>query len=276
MNIKSLTNEVRNRYFFDNYRADEALIMAPFGQEHFDEGVTLLKKSEAISQLAEKNEILVFVITDTVRENCPKWIRIIRIDRIPDWPVGGGYQNRFIKWAIPFLFENVKRSVYVDSSLAFTSQVRKLRNVFDLTRQHKFFVTEHITRSGWMAEYSALRRFPQHKLNHEKLERQKVLFQELEIPMESTVFESGFIGRVHDSKYNVLNWSVLEQLSTYTGRRDQLALVYAVFKNKVVPFSLPEGEILYAGFVKSINPDTLCFVVSRKLSKLRTFYKGTF
>ncbi len=273
--IKQTITQIRKKYALDKYKAKKALIAAPFGQKHFDECVVGLTESKAVLQLANRGEILVIIVTseDMAIGVCPKWLKIVQINKIPKWPVADIYQNRFIKWAIPFLFKNIQCSIYIDSNFIITNNANKLLNIFDITRQHDFFVTTHVIRKGWQDEFNAIlnHRF----LDFEKLQKQKMLFQELNIPIKGTVFENGFIGRVHDSKYNVLNQDVLNQLSEYS-ERDQLALIYAVFKRNIILSRFPEGEILFVNHVDSINPNTICFVVNCHRDKFSSIHKEPF
>jgi len=250
---------LRKQLALDNYKADRALIAAPFGQEHFDECIGHLKDSKAVAELARKGEILALVITsiDTTIGNYPEWLKIIQIDKIPNWPTEDAYQNRFIKWAIPFLFKNIRCSIYIDSDLIITDNPEKLRHVFDTTEKHSFFVSRHVIRKGWQDEFNAILRWKY--LDSNKLQKQKELFKKMDMPIKGPVFENNFVGRVHGSKYDVLSEEVLNQLSEYS-ERDQLALVYAMFKSKITPFSLSEGQILFAGHVNSVNSDSISFV----------------
>lgn len=243
----------------DDYRVEQALITAPFGQKHFDEGVAGLTESKAICELAEKGEILVLVITacNTVIGDFPSWLKVIQIDKIPNWPTENIYQNRFIKWAIPFLFKNIKMSIYLDSDIIITSQIRKLLHVYDLIEQHKFLVTAHVMRRGWVDEINAISNWSD-KIDLSKLERQKKLFQFMNIPKLGPVFMNKFVGRTHGSRYDILSQEVLNHLFEYSSR-DQLALIYAMHKNKIIPFSIPEGEIIFTRHVLSLNEDTVCF-----------------
>ncbi len=257
--IKETIELLKNRYALDAYKASRALVTAPFGQQHFDECIRRLKDSKAACELAVQGKILVLIVTsnNTIIENYPEWLKIIQIDKIPNWPMEDTYQSRFIKWAMPFLFKNIKCSVYVDSDLIITNEPKKLLPIFSVTEKHNFFITRHIIRTGWLDEYNAILKWKY--LDRGKLEKQKEYFLHIGVPTKRTVFENNFMGRTHGSIYDALSLEVLNQLSQYS-ERDQLALVYAVFKTKLKPFSPNEGVFLFAGHVDSVNLDTITFI----------------
>lgn len=257
--IKEAILQFKQQYGFDDYKVDKALITAPFGQKYLEECITHLKSSKAIMRLAETEKILVLIVTseDIKVNNCPKEFGIIQIGEITNWPYGDRYRNRFIKWAVPFLFKNIRSSIYIDSDLIITNQTKKFLRVFDIIEQYNFFVTAHVMRRGWVDEFNAILNWPD-KIDFEKLQKQKILFQSLGIPKLGPVFINKIVGRIHGSKYDLLSQGILDHLFEYN-TRDQLALIYAMYTHKMIPFSLPEGEILFTSHVLSLNQDTLCF-----------------
>lgn len=272
--IKKTIETVRKEYALDRYQSDRAIIQAPFRQTYFDEGIQRLTDSKAVTELAKNGEIIALVITskETKIGTLPDWIKCIQVDKVPDWPEHPSYQNRFFKWAMPFLFRNIRCTVYVDSDLVITNEPKKLLRIFDITKKQRFFVTKHAIRKGWLGEYNAIIK-GKRCLSIDKLDRQKTFYQKSDLPPNCTVYENNFIGRVHGSKYDVLSLEVLNQLSEYS-ERDQLALVYAVFKTKLKPFSLREGEVLFASHVGSVNPKTITFVDHFHRNKFYSVCKG--
>jgi len=266
--IESVLKIVRNQYDLEKCKADDAIIQAPFGQKHFDEGMQRLTDSKAVSKLAQEGVLMVLIITsvETNVGHVPEWIQCIQVDKVPDWPAHPTYQNRFFKWAIPFLFPNIKTSLYLDSDLVISHKPDKLRRVFELTQEHGFLVTRHIIRKGWLDEYNAILNWEY--LDREKLKKQRELFIKDGCPKNGPVYENNFIGRMHNSSLNNLCEEVLNQLNNFS-ERDQLGLVYACFKHQIKPFALDEGELLYAGFAKSIKYEKVAFVEPWALSKMK-------
>ena len=131
--IKTIIENVRNQYALSQYKVKRAIIAAPFGQKYFDECITQLTESRAVCELAQKGEILVLVVTsvNTIIGKYPEWLKIIQIDRIPNWPTEDACQNRFIKWAIPLLFTNISCSIYIDSDVIITNRSVKIKKLFD-------------------------------------------------------------------------------------------------------------------------------------------------
>ena len=257
--IPSTLASVSQRYHLEQYRADRALIIAPFGQRHFDEGIERLTESTSVVELAKQNELLVVVITSTTSRigTLPEWITCIQVDPVPDWPSSGVYQNRFFKWAIPLLFPNISCSIYLDSDLIITAYAPKLLEVFRIAEKYKFFVTDHVIRKGWLDEYKAIVECKER--DRKTLERQKKWYLTQRLPKKGDVFENNFLARVHGSEFDELNLKVLEQLAQFS-ERDQLALVYAVFQTQLKPFTAPEGKYLYACHVGSVDLGSIAFV----------------
>ena len=258
--IEATASQLKKRCALDVYKASRALIAASFGQQYFDECITRLTESKAVCELSKKGEIRVLLITskDIVIGNHPEWLKIIQIDKIPNWPAEDAYQNRFIKWAIPFLFTNIKCSVYVDSDLIITNEPKKLLRIFNIIEKRHFFITRHVIRKGWLDEFNEIINGKRY-LNLDKLNRQKNFYQKADLPPNCEVYKNNFIGRIHGSKYDILNLEVLNQLSEYS-EKDQLALVYAIFKTKLKPFGLREGKVLFASHVDYVNLKTITFV----------------
>jgi hypothetical protein len=273
--VERIISRVANRHPFHEYRTGKALITAPFGQEHYDGCVARLTESRAVSGLATRGEIDVFLITSsgTKTTGLPGWITLIQSKGIPGWPGSDIYGSRFFKWSIPFLFTNVRCSLYIDSDFIITQKAEKLARLFSITEEHDFFVTGHVKRKGWQDEYDAIRE--RKNLKTRRIQRQKRMFERAGVPREGPVFETGFVGRVHGSRYDTLSREVLCQLFAYS-ERDQLALIYAVFKHGLMPFSVPEGDVLFASHVQKVNPDTLCFVDHYHRRMFTSIYDGPF
>lgn len=272
--IKKTVLQLKEQYGLDDYKADRALIAAPFGQKYLKECLRHLKSSKAVTDLVEMEKMLILIVTSQeIKVNRPpKEFGLIQIGEIANWPEGDHYRNRFIKWAIPFLFKNIKSSIYLDSNIIITNQADKLLHLFDIIERHQILVTAHVMRRGWVDEFNAIIRWPD-KIDSEKLQRQKILFQSLGIPKLGPVFINKIIGRIHDSKYDLLNQEILDHLSEYSAR-DQLALIYAMHTHQQTPFSLPEGEILFTRHVLSLNQDTLCFYDSRSRAAFKYLWQG--
>ena len=257
--IKRAIGLLRKQYNLDNYKADNALITASFGQNYFDEGIKRLLESKAVSELAGKGELLILVITsvDTTVKDCPEWIKIIQLNKIPNWPSANSYQNRFIKWSIPLLFRNVKNSVYIDNGLIITNYPVKMKNLFDAIKDLKFIVTAHPLRKNWVDEYNAIMKSKRF-LDRKKIMAQKDFFESLKLPYDIPITENAFLGRAHNSKFNAINLKVLSQLLQYS-ERDQLGIIYAMNITKLRPAILPSGEIFYTHLNSYINRNTVCF-----------------
>jgi hypothetical protein len=266
--IKSTIESVRKAYNLNQYKANHAIVQAPFGQRHFDEGIKRLTDSKAVTELAKQETVLVLTITskETKIGNLPNWIQCIQVYKVPDWSEHPVFQNRFFKWAIPFLFPNIKTSIYLDSDLIISNKAEKLRGLFELIEEHTYLSTRHVIREGWKAEYEAILNWK--CLDYKKLKEQHDFFIKEGLPEEGIVFENNFIGRMHNSQLNKLNEEVLNQLNNFS-ERDQLGFAYACFKHKVEPFALEEGKLLYAGFSEWINYETVSFVEPWAISKLK-------
>lgn len=262
--INSIIETTRKKYACDAYKADRAFIVAPFGQKYFDESVAHLAESRAVKALAGRERMLVLIITSMNCDTscCPDIFKVIQISPIKNWPAHDRYQNRFIKWAIPFLFKNVEASIYVDGNVSITNQAAKINNLFKVIERHKFINTKHSTRRGWEDELWAIedqKRF----LDKKKLHRQKIFFKSHGAPPGVPVCQNKFLGRVHSSEFDILNLEVLFQIFNYT-ERDQLGLNYAMHKTGKRIFSLPEGDILLTFSAERINPKSLCFVQDKR------------
>ena len=257
--IEESISQLREKYGLDDYNGDRALITAPMGQEYFDLAIKRLTHSRAVMKLSKKSDILVIVVTseDVIIKNCPKHFHIVKIGEIGNWPSGDIYKSRFVKWAIPILFKNIKTSVYIDCDLIITDKKNRLLNIFNITEREGFFVTEHNIRTGWQDEFNAILNY--RYLNMDMLNKQSDLFLKSGIPEKGPVFQTNFLGRIHNSKYDILSRKVLEQFFEYS-ERDQLGLIYAIYECGLSPFALPEGEVLYSGFVRHINNRMVTFV----------------
>lgn len=266
--IEQSIRTLRDRYNLNDYKYNRALIIAPFGQSYFDLCLKRLNSSKAIKKLSTRKDIKVIVVTseEVATKKEFKNFEVLKIKEINNWQSGELYKSRFIKWGTPFLFNNIKTSLYIDSDLIITDDILKLLYVFDLTEKHGFLVTKHDIRKGWLDEFNAILEYKY--LDRDKLEKQKILFQDLNIPENCPVYQTNFLGRVHNTKYSALSWEVLNQLKEFS-ERDQLAIIYAMYKCKIIPFSLSEGEILYTGFVNHICDNTVTFVDPASLSVRR-------
>jgi len=259
--VKATIEVVRNEYGLDEYSADRAIIQTPFAQKHFDEGIQRLANSKAVAKLAKNGSVLVVTITakQTNVDRLPGWIKCIQVDRVPEWPKHPSYQNRFFKWATPFLFSNIRVSLYLDSDIIISQKQSKLLRVFEATEEKGFLVTAHSQRKGWEDEYKAILTSSRY-IDHDKLQRQHKYFIKEGLPESAEVFQNKFIGRVHSSELNILCFETLKQMIEFS-ERDQLALAYACFKHKKKPFASKEGEFLHP-FLNSrfINFKNIAFV----------------
>lgn len=241
--IEKILKSVQEKYRLDRYKAKRAIISAPFGQKYFDEGIKKLSSSKALAELTTEGSIIIIVFTSkkTSINELPKWIHCIQVEDILNWPTHPIYQNRFFKWAIPFLFPNIKTSLYLDSDLFITQKKDKIIRIFEEIEKNEFLVTKHNLRSGWQDEYNAITK---HKyLNFEKLNEQREFFIKEKMAQNFKVFQNKIISRVHDSELSILSSEVLNQLLKFS-ERDQLALSYACYKHQKFPFASNEGEFL--------------------------------
>lgn len=288
--IKNTIVDLRTLCALDDFKADKALVAAPFGQKYFDQTIKNLTASRAVRALAIRDKLPVLIIT-SVKTNvsaCPKIFKVIRLEPIKDWPAQDTYQSRFIKWAIPLMFNNIGLSIYLDSNVKITSRIKKIYNLFNIIEKHKFVTTSHSTRKGWEDEYNAIKK-QKRCLNIENIEMQKAFFQKIGISKSIPVSQTKYLGRNHDGTFDMLSLEVLQQIRLYS-ERDQLALVYAIHRTGILPLNLPEGEILLTLWSSYFNPNSLCFkqdtdeesvdawvtkeLVKRQLKRIPTLYKA--
>lgn len=274
--IKLIIENLRSKYDLDDYKASKAFIVAPFGQKYFDQSVQQLTASKAIKSLAMRGELLVVVITS---KNCdtssvPKIFEVIQIESIEGWPGHNSCQNRFIKWAIPFLFKNIKASIYIDSNVLITNSARKVKNLFKIIKQHKFINTKHSARMGWEDEYCHIKK-EKRRVSMDKLEKQKIFFQEEKVSPGIACCQNKFLGRVHSSNFDALGFEILLQIFHFSNR-DQLGLVYAIYKTGKVPHSFAEGDLLLTYWASRFDFKRLCFVQDKQYYKklLINYFKG--
>jgi len=268
--IKTVIEVVRKKYNLDQYKMDRAIIQAPFGQKHFDEGIKKLTDSKAVRELAGNGSTLILVLTskETKVGSLPDWIKCIQVDKVPDWPEHPTYQNRFFKWAISFLFPKIKTSFYLDSDIVISQRRDKLLRFFKEVEQKNFLVTQHPSRKGWKDEYEDI--LKGRCLCQKKIELQYKFYIKEGLPGEFEVYQNKLIGRVHHSELNILCSEVLNQLKQFS-ERDQLALPYAYFKHEKKPFAEVEGKFLapFSGDSGPINFKTLAF--ADKINEVRNY-----
>lgn len=133
-----------------------------------------------------------------------------------------------------------------------------IQRLFELIERHKFIVTEHPSRAGWEDEYDMIIERKRY-INLARLKEQKKLFQKVDIRPRAPVYQNTFLGRLHSSEYEALNYEVLSQIYSYS-ERDQLAMVYAIHKTGLSPYVFPEGEILFTIWSNHVNIDTVSFI----------------
>ncbi len=278
-NINKIILNIREKYCLDAYKANRALITAPFGAGHFSEAVERLKGSKAVLELAEKKELAVLIITGSESriQEAPDWARCIQVESVPGWPANARYQSRFFKWAIPFLFPNIQTSIYFDSDLFIVGGESLLMKIFDTADKNGFLTSRHQP-GGWPDEYKRILKF-RRCMNNEKLARQINFFRSWGVPRDIGVAQTGFVARHHNSELNSISFEVLSHIFTYS-ERDQLALVWALHRLKM-PLVFTESDFLLTEFTPRVNPNRVCFVDSSQPSMLRykkiaPFFGGNF
>ncbi|MDP3920790.1 MAG: glycosyltransferase [Candidatus Omnitrophota bacterium] len=257
--IQKTIEEMRYSYALHHARSRRALILAPYGQEYFDDGLKHLTASRAVRALVAqgKLDVLIFTSKRTKISRIPEGYQVLAISDVPRWPPAPALQNRFIKWAIPLLFPNIGSSIYLDTDLRITHSSERLSQIFATIEDKKFILSLH-PRSGWQTEYEKIVRKGAHD-NRELLEQQRRLFLALGIPEQIAFYQCNFIGRRHDAlENNPFYLNVLQQLNCYSGR-DQLAVAYALFVTDIKPYSLPVGEDLFA-YAPKLQNNMPCFV----------------
>ncbi|OGW76068.1 MAG: hypothetical protein A2Z72_01720 [Omnitrophica bacterium RBG_13_46_9] len=264
MVIESLINDIRERYSLDKYKAERAIITAPFGADYFHECITRWDSSRAIVEFAKNKKALLIIVTskDVPIEaiNGVKDYIVIQADEVPGWRSEYTYLNRLFKWAIPFLFKYINVSLYIDSDLHITNHPNKIIRLFDTIKNHKFCVTEHPLRSGWLEEIDAI--VDHHYLCYDTLMRQKEYYISCKMPAECPVYQNNIIGRVHGTLYDQISLEVLKQVNDHS-ERDQLALCYALWRLSLRPFALRLGEMLYtrsADSSRKVNMNRCAFI----------------
>jgi hypothetical protein len=239
--------------------AGRAVIAAPFGQRYFDECARRLASSRGLRHLSRENEALVLIVTSKKTRIRPvPGVRIVQIGPVPGWPEHERCQSRFVKWAIPSLFPNIRQSLYVDSDLHITQSAQKIMRLFEEIARHRCVMTKHETRVGWEDE-CAMILSSKRALDAQRIEDQRRTYQNEGLPLEAPVYQTNFIGRVHGSEFDALSARVLSELLRFS-ERDQLALPKAIIQTGLTPYGAKEGEFLYSGFRSRVNADTLCFV----------------
>lgn len=258
--IERIIDTLRSQYSLDDYKASRALIMAPFEQKYVDQAIQRLSASRAVKALAKQEDYLVIIITSTDYDvsACPDMFKVIQIRPISGWPTHDRYHNRFVKWAIPLLFKNIKTSIYLDTKLFITHSQRKITMAFNAVERYSFMCTNHPVRTGWGDEWNEIMKYSI-CINKEMLRRQKRRFETIGIPTRTPVYQNNILGRVHISEFNALNLEVLSQIFHYS-ERDQLGLIYAIHKTGKKITGLAEGELLLTYWGKHINFKTLCFI----------------
>jgi len=258
--IKASIESVRSEYDFNKYKADRAIITAPFGQKYFNQVIKRLTDSKAVIKLAKKNKILIIIVTskETILAEYPRWLKVIQIDEIPNWLVGNTYQNRFIKWAIPLLFKNIRSSIWLDSDVIITNRSTKLEALFSKIEKHKFIITTHSSRQTWVDEYETIIKLGR-CLHLEKIEKQKDFFESVSLPFDIPVVQSKVMGRAHSLTFEALYLEVLSQIFSFS-ERDQLGIIYAMFKTELQPVILQEGTMLCTYYSKRLKMNSVCFV----------------
>jgi len=274
--IRKIITYIREKYCLDKYKAREAIIIAPFGQEYFEKSVKNLIGSKAVRKLSKKENFSVIIVTsrNTDISDCPNEFKVIQMDSPPGWPANNSYLNRLIKWGMPLLFKNIGSSIYIDSNVIITNHARKIKKLFKIIKKRKFVNTIHSSRKNWEDEYDAI---VQNKRcgNLETIEKQKDFLQTVNGTENIPICQNKFLGRIHSDEFALLNLEVLAQVFNFS-ERDQLGLVYAAHKTGKQPFTLEEGEILFTVFSQHVNINTVCFVQSKeRYLRLigRPFYK---
>ncbi len=139
-----------------------------------------------------------------------------------------------------------------------TNRSTKLEKLFDKIEKHKFIITKHSSRQSWVDEYEAIKKL-ERCLHTQKIEKQKEFFELVNLPLDIPVVQSKVMGRSHGSIFETLYMEVLLQISQYS-ERDQLGIICAMFKTKLLPEILPEGIMLYTFYSKQIKMNSVCFV----------------
>lgn len=262
--ITKKIDHVRQQYALDKIKTHRAFIVAPFGKRYVEDALTALVNSKAIMKLGKRGKLTVIIVTskDAVLPVTPSFFRIIRIDPIPEWPVTERYQSRFIKWAIPFLFPNIRESIYCDSNLLITNDANRLMRLFIQMHRCHFVLTKHTARRNWKDELKAIIR-KNRTTDINKLNAQEQFFLEIDLPCEIPIGMTNFLARQHQSSFGILNLYVLSQLARYS-ERDQLALPYAIFKTSQYPYLAQEGDFLFRYGIK-LDLKTVCFLTAESV-----------
>lgn len=260
--IRNIVAQIKNEYSLNAYKARRAFIVAPFGQQYFDETIRSFTASKAIRRLSHDDTFLVVIVTSTATDisNCPEGFRVIRIDSVPGWPNNNTYLSRLIKWAAPLLFENIKLSIYIDSIFMISRYAEKIERLFKLIDKHEFIIERHSLRKNWEEEYEAIIE-KKRCLDIEKIKKHRDFLKASGIPKDVPVCASGFLGRLHNAKFDMLNLEVLSQIMSLS-ERDQLGFVYALYKTGLQPYILEEGDVFVIAFTEKINFQTVCFANS--------------
>jgi hypothetical protein len=276
--IEECINRIKEKHKTASLVAERAIVMAPFGDRPLREAIQNLGQSKAIQDLIRSNNASVLIITSKPKSriSTPPEIGILQIDHGYSWPKGDQNANRFFKWALPFLFPNIRLSLYLDSDLVITHRPDKLLALFERIEKEDFVVTDHLMRRGWRDEFNAVlygkksARGGKNYTNKQNILKQMKLFSANRIPALCPVFINSFIGRKHGSPHDDLSQAVLEYLLRF-GERDQLALIHSCWETGLRPLSLPEGEILYTNHVLGLNPETLCFIESQSFARAKGY-----
>ncbi len=271
MNPESILDLLRGlsqKYHLEDFKAEKAVILSPFGQSHFDGAVRHLKESKAIDQMIRHHKLCVILVTsiNTNIAACPKPFKVVPIEPVSQWPDHPCYLSRLIKWGIPFLFPNIRSSIYIDADFVITDSVDKMERFFREIDQRKCLITEHEIRNGWQDEYEHILQAARF-LDRSRLDEQYEYYQSITLPATIPVFATGLIGRRHRTKFDSLGLTILSQVAQYS-ERDQLALVYAIAKSQLCPFRLRQGEILRINGGETLSEDSVCFIEKDTYEKL--------
>ncbi|MBW2267177.1 MAG: hypothetical protein JRH16_01280 [Deltaproteobacteria bacterium] len=258
--VVEIVDQVRERYELDSYRADRALVIAPFGQTHFHQALSRLRRSRALRKLAGEDRLLVLIMTSSSVDvsSAPDWVRCVQLDIVSGWPEPSRYQNRFIKWSLPVLLRHVERSIYVDSDLYIVGGAENISQVFEEAAENGFVIAQHNARSGWLAEYEAILRGGRY-LSLSSLEAQRAMMLDAGVDPKGPVYQANYVARKHGCEFDALAWKVLACLRSYS-ERDQLALIWACHETGLAPFSQREGIRLLTSFTGALDREKLTFV----------------
>jgi hypothetical protein len=129
-----------------------------------------------------------------------------------------------------------------------------------MIEKKKFITTLHASRKGWKDEYDAIIK-GKRCMDKKKVIDHKNYFEMTGVPEDMPVCQNKFLGRSHDVEFEMLALETLSQIFRHS-ERDQLGLVYAMYKTGTLPSIFEEGRILFTAFSKNIDLHSACFIQS--------------